>query len=293
MTTAVSLENVQHTDFLRALEHREVQCAGLRAMLRAEKVATLSLPSGRIVAFDPTYASPAPPFSESVEPGSYPVFVGVAAFPETERVTCAVLRLSEEPAIRWEPIDVYGVDAGLGCFVDAAALGAYYRCGGPRLIAEALGSLNFGEFVRGEMPSNMVVFSTGVGDGAYPNYWGFGASGRRVALATDFLILVEPAFEDDAFPDFQDHPEGMLVAASPTIRVIANEGQPGFEVEGEAADEVGFVLQDADGAEIDCEVQTHDMRPFGGALQLWVRPTGPLPPRYTLVLRRQRGIRPL
>ena len=119
----------------------------------------------------------------------------------------------------------------------------------------------------------------------------FANAGIEVLL----LDIVPPNLTDDekkskakrnswAAGGIEKHAEDVRPASSMLLRP---------HTEGEAADEVGFVLQDADGAEIDCEVQTHDMRPFGGALQLWVRPTGPLPPRYTLVLRRQRGIRPL
>lgn len=55
---------------------------------------------------------------------------------------------------------------------------------------------------------------------------------------------------------------------------------PGFEVEGEDADDIGFVLRDAEGRPIESELQRHDMRQFGG------------PARFSLVLRRSLGGRP-
>jgi len=53
----IASDAVQHTDFMRALERREILYEDLRVALRPEKVGVISLPTGRVVAFDPTYRS--------------------------------------------------------------------------------------------------------------------------------------------------------------------------------------------------------------------------------------------
>ncbi|HIK11257.1 MAG TPA: DUF4241 domain-containing protein [Oscillatoriaceae cyanobacterium M33_DOE_052] len=37
--------------------------------------------------------------------------------------------------------------------------------------------------------ANLIAFSSGLGDGGYPSFWGYGASNQPVCLVTDFGIF--------------------------------------------------------------------------------------------------------
>ncbi len=131
------------------------------------------------------------------------------------RVACAMVRFTPSKPAAWEmavrpgqnpaslPVGKffgYGVDAGMGCFIDADTLQAlskerawefYEQC--------VLGEMHKGGEYRDwanividqDTGGNLVVFSSGYGDGVYPSYWGVSATGELCCLVTDFAILVE------------------------------------------------------------------------------------------------------
>jgi hypothetical protein len=118
------------------------------ATMRVPEVDHLVLPTGRIVACDPSYLTTLPAdqcaFTRAVPPGRYPVQLALLArdafradHPNRETVACAAVRFKEAPVERWEMAlrpgwDLstlkpgfyfgYGVDAGNGCFVDECAV---------------------------------------------------------------------------------------------------------------------------------------------------------------------------
>lgn len=105
----------------------------------------LVLPTGRIVACDPTYlifgGSREQAYTRTVAPGRYPVFLSLFVAPTfswgEEVVACAMVRFRDEPCGRWEmalrpgwdrgtlrpgQIFGFGVDAGTACFADEQTL---------------------------------------------------------------------------------------------------------------------------------------------------------------------------
>jgi len=118
------------------------------ATMRVSEVGPLVLPTGRIVACDPSYLTSSPEretaYTRAAAPGRYPVLLALltkdgwpADNPNRERVACAAVRFKEtrverwEMALRpgWEPSTLkpgyhlgYGVDGGNGCFVDECAV---------------------------------------------------------------------------------------------------------------------------------------------------------------------------
>jgi hypothetical protein len=118
------------------------------ATMRVLEVDPLVLPTGRIVACDPSYltisAAEQHAYTRSVPPGRYPVLLALLARdgfpadnPNRERVACAAVRFQETEVVRWEMAlrpgwDLstlkpgfefgYGVDSGTGCFVDECAV---------------------------------------------------------------------------------------------------------------------------------------------------------------------------
>jgi hypothetical protein len=97
------------------------------------------MPSGKLIVADPTTAPTSEPLIDAVPPGDYPVNLSILRSledPADMYVAAARLTIADEPVKAWEPAlcpdddpatlaaDEYigfGVDAGMGCFVDAAA----------------------------------------------------------------------------------------------------------------------------------------------------------------------------
>jgi hypothetical protein len=186
------------------------------------EIGDLVLPSGEVVACDPSrlrWESDAIPFARTAPPGKYPVILSLVVADEDgavgPRVACAMVRFTAAKPVAWEmavrpgqdasalPVGKffgYGVDAGMGCFIDKDTLKAlpeegaeesYYErvCGEMHKNGEHRGWANI--VVDPETGGNLTVFSSGHGDGDYASYWGLGAAGELCCLITDFAILVE------------------------------------------------------------------------------------------------------
>jgi hypothetical protein len=181
---------------------------------------TLPFPTGEIVAADPYRAADARPFARSVSPGDYALELGrINMDLFGPRVAFARLRLRPDLAVvRHEPATVgsagrgtYAVDSGLGSFMDErarndflAAMALYYERvpdGNYQrdvLAAELKNSADRNEpddpgawaiHRPPETGSQIAVFSSGLGDGAYESFWGLDGSGEAVTLVTDFGIV--------------------------------------------------------------------------------------------------------
>jgi hypothetical protein len=183
-------------------------------------IAELKVPTGRIIVCDPlatSFEPPGSPLSRSAPTGVFPVEVVIARFENgDERVACARVRFAgDSKPVRWEvasfagepapaagAIPGYGVDAGMGCFFDGAA------CGGVEpavvqawLAAAASRQVNTWTWHAADVGgANVVMFSSGWGDGFYGSFWGLDAGDRVVALATDFQVLMGPASESFELP---------------------------------------------------------------------------------------------
>src|SRR5262249_5215661 len=118
------------------------------ATMRVVEADHLELPTGRIVACDPSYLTSfpqdQPAYTRAVAPGRYPVVLALlakdgfaASNPNRESVACAAVRFRDSAVARWEMAlrpgwDLstlkpgfhfgYGVDSGTGCFVDECAV---------------------------------------------------------------------------------------------------------------------------------------------------------------------------
>ncbi|MFC5905628.1 DUF4241 domain-containing protein [Streptacidiphilus monticola] len=202
---------------------------GLSATVTNLPAAELSLPTGQVAACDPFVGlgDDVEPFVEVVDPGTYPVVLSVVEVAREEdpsfaheRVAAAWLKVSEEPTVRWslaltegqsaESLDDnefygYGVDAGTGCFVDAAGtipLGDLLDEYG-----EPLADAMYGEESMNCLPASMtddegryqfVAFPSGWGDGSYPTWVGHDESGAVTGFVTEFLIVPQPGRESAA-----------------------------------------------------------------------------------------------
>ncbi|MBM7494370.1 hypothetical protein JOD64_005592 [Micromonospora luteifusca] len=178
-----------------------------RLQLSVHEAGELRLTSGRLVAADPSSLEfDAEPFTVTVPPGTYPVSISLATFlddPRHSRVCAARLAVDDRPTVRWELalrdgqeiIDLgnrqffgFGVDAGMACFVDADAS---ERMKDVWLTLDGLVDPRHRTIDSGEM----VAWSSGWGDGAYPTWIGYDAGGSVTCFVADMLLF--PTDHDD------------------------------------------------------------------------------------------------
>ena len=199
------------------------------------QIGELVLTSGTIVPCDPLIIPDSRyHLRKTLAPGRYPVIVSVARFqPSGEtRIAAAMLRITDEPAVRWEVAHInepdgdatedrlyYGVDAGTGCFLDleAADLVAnlvsleikYPQNDEFELFCDRLNAdMDKNAFgkplitagwsnmkVSDDSEANMIAFSSGWGDGGYASFWGYDASGNLTSLVTDFALFASDEAE--------------------------------------------------------------------------------------------------
>ena len=185
----------------------------------------LRLTSGKIIACDPlAYLHDSPAFNGSVRPGKYPVSACVVE----DRHAVVKVEFSKGKAEKWELAvagkqDVvvlkedeffgFPVDAGMSCFCDLDAqkpFNSFYnsvvRGDAMRNIYDDYFAAEFkknaknqddpddiGDWLNFTLPNrpdlNVVMFSSGYGDGAYPCYWGIGNGGEICSLVVDFHVL--------------------------------------------------------------------------------------------------------
>lgn len=173
-----------------------------------EKIAVgnLKISSGQIIATDPVMLSDAVAFSENFPVGEFPVELAMANINANNdrRVAFARVKFSDKPIRKWEfallpgqaPIPLkskeiygYGVDAGLGLFVDQVAknsLNTLLDKNWDNMFSE-----EFEHYLNYSFQNqNAVFFSTGYGDGFYATYIGRDSEGKICQLLTDFDIVL-------------------------------------------------------------------------------------------------------
>jgi hypothetical protein len=191
-----------------------------------ELVGRLRITTGGVTACDPLVFPDTPGFSRRIPVGRHPVVVSIAQIDTDQRIACAMLRLGRRVPIRWEmaawpgqdPGELgeneffgYPVDSGTGCFMDVAAAELLNR----RMEAD---SEYFNQLIRAMRETyvstrewadflldrksglKVVLFSSGMGDGTYPSYWGFDRTGEVVCLVTDFDVLTRETMFTTVLP---------------------------------------------------------------------------------------------
>ncbi|WP_448138474.1 DUF4241 domain-containing protein [Sphingobacterium siyangense] len=166
----------------------------------------LKVSSGKIIATDPVMLNDAIAFRENFPIGEFPVELAMANISANKdrRVAFARVKFSDKPIRKWEfallpgqaPIHLnskeiygYGVDAGLGLFVDQEAkdsLNTLLDKNWDNMFSE-----KFKDYLNYDFQNyNAVFFSTGYGDGFYATYIGTGSDGKICQLLTDFDIVL-------------------------------------------------------------------------------------------------------
>ncbi|MFF3961082.1 DUF4241 domain-containing protein [Streptomyces griseorubiginosus] len=201
--------------------------SGIAGVIHVAGGGELDLPTGQVVASDPFVylgSGDIAPFTVSVPPGRYRVEAAVATLSRPDeppadrphlRVAAARLVIRTEPTTTWElalrpdqdPAELgddefygYGVDAGTGCFYDAAAEEAFPEVQededeGPLWDAFENSDWSPGPHLV-KSPSTghtLVAFTSGWGDGFYPTWIGRSASGEVTCFLTDFFVAPDPS----------------------------------------------------------------------------------------------------
>ena len=184
------------------------------ARLESMDIANINIPTGQLVACDPLTCWQVTPFAKQTMTGAYTVEALIAHYDSgDQRIAAASLKFNSERPARWEiavtaeqdpdslsdgEIFGYGVDSGTGCFMDFEA--------GQQLLERMEENDGYFEHMISEMDETYVhtrswatirpfqgyeisIFSSGVGDGFYPSYWGFGPDSAICRLTTDFGLL--------------------------------------------------------------------------------------------------------
>ncbi|MEM8536041.1 MAG: DUF4241 domain-containing protein [Chloroflexota bacterium] len=210
------------TDFERAFRpgERFTTSDNETMIARQQSIGTVTLPSGQLMACDPSYLishKNLVPFVRTVAPGTYPVTLALVDYLVDQSVTpgditCARIDFSSETPTAWElavlpdqdprtlPLGSlfgFGVDGGMACFLDGAARQQITE---QRTWDSTLRQLEFPWthiLLDPTSGANLVAFKAGYGDGYYPSYWGLDEEGQITCFIIDFLILVKDV-EDEA-----------------------------------------------------------------------------------------------
>jgi len=211
-------------------------------------VGDVNLPTGRIIAADPFFSMEQRPFTRTVEPDKYPVFIYMAEIDELHhRIAYAKIKFRPEEATRWilaltddltdEELndlgedEFYGfpVESGLACFLDEETnsefiakmdalleknpesnyyddvLAEEFRIySGKNNFSRELGDWN-DHHPNADSDNNVIMFSSGWGDGYYPAYWGLNENGDTIELVIDFLINdFDEEGDDEEFEEDED-----------------------------------------------------------------------------------------
>ena len=164
--------------------------------LTVEAIGKLHLPTGRILACDPLVFAEDPPLERSVPPGDYPVAALVARKGKEELYAALRIVFASGAPARYEPAGDYGVDAGLGCFMDAATAPLFLPLPeddtfvDTTLLPSLARSPSF--FPRANDPRNAIIVASGYGDGLYRSTWALSETGQVLWLVTDFAVVTAP-----------------------------------------------------------------------------------------------------
>lgn len=181
--------------------------------LSQQHIGTLQLPTGKLVACDPLMAFELQPFTETFREGAYPVVLTIANRYGDERVAFARVQFAEREPTSWRMLTTegqdistlkpteffgYGVDAGLGAFLDASGAEALKHKD------EAFEEVIFSglrqnhkstrDWTIVDLPgtgANLAVFSSGWGDGMYGTWLASDDHGP-IAAVTEFGVFELP-----------------------------------------------------------------------------------------------------
>jgi len=186
---------------------------GVTATAEVVPAGSLQLPTGRLVAVDPSWLHPGPaplvgPFTMAAPSGTYPLELAVLRWKDDHRVAAARLTITDRPVTAWEMAVRPGQDQGtlqqgyfFGVGVDAATI----------VVFDAAALAEMGRLAHADADAftvrapdrpmqradvapgaNAIAFATGWGDGSYPVWIGRTEDGAIGCFLVDMLMLATP-----------------------------------------------------------------------------------------------------
>ncbi|WP_210234588.1 DUF4241 domain-containing protein [Rhizobium deserti] len=228
------------------------------------RIGDLTLPDGKLVAFDPLVQPERKPFERTVAPGTYPVsFIRGAV--EYSRPAMLVIRFSNAKVERFELATVegqdvgslkddefygIGVDAGIAGFGNATygaaqakfekaeqgKPGSRYSTYYDDVISRAMPGVGSDEFVVDHPLSGedgaAAMTQAGWGDGYYPTFWGLDGNGKPALALIEFFVITD----GDGHSDLEKEKAAALAGMS-----AQQQADNKFAYEAlKAGDETGF-----------------------------------------------------
>lgn len=186
--------------------------------MACREIGSILLPTGHIVACDPFTEIHTRAFQRTVEPDAYAVFLAIANYGIDQRVAAAMILFAVDVRpVHWEfaieadsdpePNFGYIVDSAKGCFMDLKLARRLYRQAESgrldryqrRIESQLVENDRWPTWswanvrVTTEPETNIVGFTTGIGDGTYPSFFGLDNAGHAICLITDFGLLDDRA----------------------------------------------------------------------------------------------------
>lgn len=168
----------------------------------------LSSKTGKLLAGDPIAIAVRQAFAQRFPVGDFPVELALAKTTDDERVGFARVCFSSHRVAKWElarlpgqkplaltdsSVYCYGVDAGMGVFVDSAAnqqLATRGQAAWDTVFMRNTDLPGYSGYIHRFGGHNLATFTTGLGDGCYATYIGYDTSGKVCRLLTDFGLVV-------------------------------------------------------------------------------------------------------
>jgi hypothetical protein len=179
-------------------------------------IGELNIFSNKIIACDPFYVSEkfTYPFKEFIPNGSYAVYLSYSTVKDWgKRVAFAKIKFNNNKTIRYRVAEFevkdknseneYWVDSGMGCFTDYKTAkifandqdvyckknknGNYYA---DKLEKHFKDKDSWANYIVGEN-KNVIIISSGFGDGSYTSYFGYDSNNKITCLITDFAVLTD------------------------------------------------------------------------------------------------------
>jgi hypothetical protein len=188
------------------LNGSEVRQWGTKLTFHAKNIGNIKITSGKIIAEDPVILrNDSKPYKYEFPKGNHPIEIARLILPNGYEGNAFVrIRFTPNKIAKWEyalqenqePIPItnldgygYGVDAGIGLFIDQEAILEFME-----ILRRKWNYLFIDQFEDQYLlyefgENNVAAFSTGAGDGFYRTYIGYDERGNISQLLTDFELV--------------------------------------------------------------------------------------------------------
>ncbi|WP_159450948.1 DUF4241 domain-containing protein [Micromonospora cremea] len=212
---------------------------GTAIVSEPEPARMLRLPTGAVIAADPgTLRGSDEPFTVMVPAGDYPVLIAGMRWESRGwgETTAAMLRILDTPTASWELAvrpgqDIrllgddefygFGVDSGMGAFLDASGRDALATAYEHRQQSDAWDDDKEPEIADPNTGTNLIAYPSGRGDGSYPVWIGRTADGEVTCLVADMLVLHDMKPLPPTAPDTT-----VFLTPTPTLSGVRPEPKP-------------------------------------------------------------------